>query len=288
MGESRTLRRSFCFVDAGNVGVEAKTVVVDGLTLGYRRVGRGQPLVLLHGWFLDSRMWRPQLEDLSEDFDVLAWDAPGCGGSSDIPAGYRLADYADAVAMLIEALGLDRPHLLGLSFGGGLAIEVCHRHPDLLRSLVLASAYAGWAGSLPAEEVAYRKARALAEIELPPAEWAKVPATYLPGFFAGEVDQSVRDDLLEVMADTRRATIRSMAEEFAKADLRPALPVISVPTLLLYGDRDERAPKRVAEDLHRRIPGSQLVFLPALGHATNIEDPEKFNEAVRRFLLSVD
>ena len=137
-------------------------------------------------------MWRPQLEDLSEDFDVVAWDAPGCGGSSDVPAGYRLADYADAVAMLIEALGLDRPHLLGLSFGGGLAIEVCHRHPDLVRSLVLASAYAGWAGSLPAEEVAYRKARALAEIELPPAEWAKVPATYLPGFFAGEVDPSVR------------------------------------------------------------------------------------------------
>jgi pimeloyl-ACP methyl ester carboxylesterase len=233
-------------------------------------------------------MWRPQLEDLSEDFDVVAWDAPGCGGWSDIPAGYQLADYADAVAGLIGALGLDRPHLLGLSFGGGLAIEVCHRHQDLLRSLVLASAYAGWAGSLPAEEVAHRKARALAEVDLAPAEWAKVPATYLPGFFAGEVDQSVKDELLMVMGDTRPATIRSMAEAFAEADLRPALPAISVPTLLLYGELDQRAPSRVAEELHRQIPGSELVILPGLGHVANLEAPEQFNAAVRRFLLSVD
>ena len=94
---------------------------------------------------------------------------PDAGDLPTCPTGYRLADYADAVAGLIEALGLDRSHLLGLSFGGGLAIEVCHRHPDLLRSLVLASAYAGWAGSvarrggrLPQER------RALAEIELSP------------------------------------------------------------------------------------------------------------------------
>jgi pimeloyl-ACP methyl ester carboxylesterase len=270
------------------MGGDLRTVAVDGLTIGYRRLGAGPPLVLLHGWFLDSRMWRPQLEVLSEDFDLVAWDAPGCGGSSDVPEGYRLEDYADAVAGLVSALDLDRSHLLGLSFGGGLAIEVCHRHSDLLRSLVLASAYAGWAGSLAPEEVSYRKNRALEEAELPPDEWVKVPATYLPGFFAGEVDQSVTDELLSVMGDTRPATIRSMAAAFAEADLRPALPDISVPTLLLYGDRDQRASSRVAEELHRQIPGSEKVILPGLGHVTNLEAPDQFNAAVRRFLLSVD
>jgi pimeloyl-ACP methyl ester carboxylesterase len=263
------------------------SVEIDGLTLAYRRAGRGRPLVLLHGWFCDSRVWRPQLEGLSSDFDVVAWDAPGCGESSDVPAGYRLPDYADAVAELVSALGLERPHLLGLSFGGGLAIEVCRRHPNLWRSLILASAYAGWAGSLPAEEVTYRRERALAETELTLEEWAKVPATYLPGFFASEVDLSIRDELLAVMGDTRQATIRSMAMAFAEADLRPALSAIPVPTLLLYGERDQRAPTGVAEDLHRRIPGSKLEYLPELGHVTNLEAPDRFNAAVRRFLLSV-
>ena len=151
---------------------------------------------------------------------------------------------------------------------------------------MLASAYAGWAGSLPAEEVAHRKARALAETELAPAEWAKVPATYLPGFFAGEVDQSVKDELLMVMGDTRPATIRSMAEAFAEADLRPALPAISVPTLLLWGERDERAPVRVVEELHRQIPGSKLEMLPGLGHVTNLEAAGRSSRGRRFFCRS--
>ena len=95
----------------------------------------------------DSRDWRRQLEGLSDEFTVVAWDAPGCGESSDPdpPETFGADVYADCLAEFIEALELERPHVLGLSWGGGLALELYRRRPDLPRSLVLASAYAGWA-----------------------------------------------------------------------------------------------------------------------------------------------
>lgn len=78
-----------------------------------------------------------------------------------------------------------------------------------------------------------------------------------------------------------------MLRSFAVADLRDVLVTIAVPTLLLYGDLDVRAPLPVAEDLHARIPGSRLVVLPGVGHDANMEAPETFNDAVRTFLRSL-
>ena len=122
---------------------------VDDLTMYYEEHGvpDGPPLVLLHGVLGDSRDWRRQLEGLSDEFTVVAWDAPGCGESSDPdpPETFGADVYADCLAEFIEALEVERPHVLGLSWGGGLALELYRRRPDLPRSLVLASAYAGWA-----------------------------------------------------------------------------------------------------------------------------------------------
>lgn len=264
--------------------IEVGRVDVDGRTLAYRHAGDGPPLLLLHGAWSDGREWRLQLESLADDFTVIAWDAPGCGGSFDPPASFRLPDYADAVAALVDTLGLACPHMLGLSFGGGLALEVYRRHPELPRSLVLVSAYAGWAGSLPADVVAERVRRVLDEADRPPEEWI---ASYLPGFFAGPVDPALVDEMLRIMGDARAAGIKPMVHAFAEADLRGMLADISVPTLLLYGELDERAPRAVADALHAGIPGSELVFIPGVGHACNLEAPEAFDAVVRRFLRSV-
>ncbi len=95
---------------------------VDGLRIAYQRWGDGAPLLLLHGYVGDSRAtWHPQIEELSDEFTVVAWDASGAGKSSDPPASFRLPDYADCLAEFVDALGLGRPHIAGLSFGGGLA-----------------------------------------------------------------------------------------------------------------------------------------------------------------------
>ena len=86
-----------------------------GLEIAFERVGEGPPLVLVHGAAVDSRMWLPQLTALSDEFAVVAWDEPGAGRSSDVPAEFALADYANCPAALIEGLGLGPAHVAGLS-----------------------------------------------------------------------------------------------------------------------------------------------------------------------------
>jgi pimeloyl-ACP methyl ester carboxylesterase len=264
--------------------VDAEIVSVGGRRVAFRRAGSGPPLLLLHGGWSDGRDWHLQLAGLSEEFDVIAWDAPGCGRSDDPPPDAGLAYYADAVAGLVDGLELDRVHLCGLSWGGGLALAVYEHHRRVVGSLVLASAYAGWKGSLPPDEVEARISRVRAEIDRPPAEWID---DYLPGFFTGSVPAETLALVRSVMLDVRPAGTLTMLNAFADADLRHVLPTVDVPTLVLAGATDVRAPLPVAEALHAAIPGSRLVVLPGVGHVTNLEAPEAFDGAVRRFLRDV-
>jgi len=252
--------------------------------VAYRRAGAGAPLVLLHGGLSDGRSWTPQLESLANEYDVVAWDAPGCGGSDDPRADLRLADYADAVAALVRALGVGPVHLAGHSFGAGLAIDVYGRHRQLVRSLVLSGAYAGWRRSLPPAEVEARVNRALSELDRPPAEWVD---SYLAGFFGRSVLPETVDAVRTMMLDVRPAGNLPMLTAFANADLRAVLPTIAVPTLLIYGAEDVRAPRQVAEALHAQIPGARLTLVPAAGHDVNLEAPGEYDAAVRAFLRTV-
>ena len=255
--------------------------MVDGRRIAYTRVGLGPALVLLHGGLGDSRSWRPQLEACAAEHTVLAWDAPGCGRSSDPPATWRMPEYADCVAGWLGAIGVDRAHVLGLSWGSSLALELYRRHPGLPSSLVLASAYAGWAGSLPPGEVAERVALGLAWADLPGEE---IAAAFLPTLLTPDAAPDAVEDVLAVLRDVRGAGTLPALLSMAEADLRDVLPTIRVPTLLLYGSEDVRSPLRVAHELHRAIPGSDLVVLPGVGHESNFEAPDAFTREVLQFL----
>jgi pimeloyl-ACP methyl ester carboxylesterase len=258
-----------------------ETIEVDGLRVAYERAGSGPPLVLLHGYVGDGpTTWRRQLDGLSDDFTVVAWDAPGAGRSSDPPASFGMAGYADCLAGFIDGLGLGTPHVAGLSFGGALALELYRRHPAVPRALILASAYAGWAGSLPADVAEQRLRQALVLADLSPEEFV---GTLLPTMFSDATPPEAVEAFGASMLAFRPAGFRAMAHASAE-DLRDVLARIDVPTLLVYGDHDVRAPLSVAEDLHAAIPGSTLVVLPGSGHACNVEAPEAFNRAVRSFL----
>ena len=103
-------------------------VDVDGLPISYERAGSGPALVLAHGFVGDGRStWSAQLDDLSDEFTVVAWDAPGAGRSAPPPSSFRIADYAGCLAGFVRALQLDRPHVVGLSFGGIVALELFRR-----------------------------------------------------------------------------------------------------------------------------------------------------------------
>ena len=259
-----------------------REVEVSGLRIGYEREGTGPPLVLLHGGFgFDSRSWRRQVDALSDEYTVVAWDAPGCGRSSDPPPTFRLPDYADCLAGFIEALGLSRPHVLGLSFGGGLALQLFGRHSAVPRTLILAGAYAGWAGSLPPDEVDQRVSRLAADMQRPPEEW--IPS-YLPGLLTEAAPLEMVEEVKSLMSDVRPAANQAMLQAMAEADLRDVLSRIDVPTLLLYGDQDVRSPVEVGRALHEGIPGSSLVIMPGVGHFSSVEGAKQFNRELQSFL----
>jgi len=129
---------------------------VGDLRIGFQRAGQGPPLLLLHGAVSDSRVWRLAVTAFARDHTVIAWDAPGCGRSSDPPDGFGMQDFGAVLAGFVDALELDPAHVLGHSWGSTLALQFCLDHPSSVRSLILVGGYAGWAGSLPAEEVRRR------------------------------------------------------------------------------------------------------------------------------------
>jgi pimeloyl-ACP methyl ester carboxylesterase len=260
---------------------------VSGLRIAYRQAGTGPPLVLLHGGMEDSRVWTRQLEGLADEYTVLAWDAPGCGRSADVPETWRLPDFADALAVWLRAMGVKHPHVLGLSWGSSVALEFYRRHADCPASLILASAYAGWAGSLPTEEVSARHASVLAAADLPREELLKG----WPGVFSTAASPELIAEIMAIAADNSGLVhpggYRAMAHSMAEADLRDILPGIHVPTLLLHGELDERSPLHIAEDLRAPIANAELVVIPDVGHLANVEAPAAFNGHVRTFIRSV-
>jgi pimeloyl-ACP methyl ester carboxylesterase len=252
-----------------------------GLEIAYERVGAGPPLVFVHGAASDARLWRPQLADLADEFTVVAWDEPGAGRSSDVPAEFGLADYAGCLAALIEALALAPAHVAGISWGGTVVQELYRHHPELVATLVLVDTYAGWKGSLPAEEVRARMAGTYRALTAPADEFD--PATALPGWFAGDPPAEFMPLLHEMTADVRPESMRTALLSMSEADQRDLLPRISVPTLLVWGELDARSPLSVARQFEQAIPDTELVVIPDAGHVSNLEQPERFNDTIREF-----
>jgi pimeloyl-ACP methyl ester carboxylesterase len=179
-------------------------VDIEGLRIAYERAGQGQPLLLLHGFFGDTRVWRPQLDELSDEYEVFAWDTPGCGHSAHPPETFRMGDYATTLAGFIDALGLQRPHLLGLSFGSTLALELYRQNPRLPRTLVLAAAYAGWTGSLPPDAVRKRLAQTIPDLDL---------ARYnSPGLLSESAPAAVLAENAAIMSDFHPAGMKTMVQ----------------------------------------------------------------------------
>ena len=256
-----------------------EVVHAHGLEIAYARVGEGAPLVLVHGAAEDGRVWQPQAAGLADELTVVAWDEPGAGRSSDLPAGFALPDYASCLAALIESVALGPAHVAGLSWGGTVVLELYRHRPELVATLILVDTYAGWKGSLPAEEVRTRVEDLHRMLAAPAQEFDPT----LPGLFAGDPPPEFVPLLEEIAHDVRPETLRAQLLLMAEADQRDLLPRISVPTLLIWGEQDARSPLDVARQFEDAIPAAKLVVLPDCGHVINLEQPERFNDVVREF-----
>jgi pimeloyl-ACP methyl ester carboxylesterase len=254
-------------------------VRIGGLEIAYERVGEGPPVAFVHGAGEDGRLWQPQLSALADEFTVVAWDEPGAGRSSDVPADFGLTEYANCLAALIEAVELGPAHVAGISSGGTVVLELYRRHPELAATLILADTYAGWKGSLSEEEVRARVEHVHRMLAAPAEEFDPT----LSDLFVGDPPAEFASLLADMAADVRPESFRVALAVMAEADQRDLLPRITVPTLLIWGEQDVRSPLSVACQFERAIPDAHLVVIPRAGHVSNLERPEQFSETVREF-----
>jgi pimeloyl-ACP methyl ester carboxylesterase len=250
-----------------------------GVTVAYRRVGRGPLVVLVHSAGDDGRIWQPQTEQLADELTLVSWDEPGAGRSDDLPAGFGLSDFADALAVIIRTVDLGPAHVAGLSWGGTIVLELYRRHPELVATLILIDTYAGWKGSLPPDEVDARVAATRRML----SEAAGDSGPAMQGMFAGDPPAQFVSLLADMAADARPVTLERELPLMAEADLSEVLPSIEVPTLLIWGEADARSPLTVARQFHDAIPGAELQVIEGAGHLSTLERPERVNDAVRAF-----
>jgi pimeloyl-ACP methyl ester carboxylesterase len=229
-----------------------EVVRANGLEIAYRRAGQGPPLFLLHGAGEDGRLWEPQLAALADELTVVAWDEPGAGRSSDVPANFRLVDYARCLSALIEALALGPAHIAGLSWGGTVALELYRHRPELVATLIFIGARRSVRSHASR---ALRRRAAGAVRRAPRGDGRRRPAPE-------PEDAAVPDG---------RGRPARRAAPHRRAD---------PPDL---GELDTRSPLGVARQFERAIPDTTLVVIPGAGHVSNLERPERFDAAVREF-----
>ena len=244
--------------------------------------GGGDPLVLLHAFPVNGRMWEPQLSALSASRRVVCPDYPGFGGSPHPPAQPDMDYYARSVLRLIDELGIERAVLGGLSMGGYVAFGCLRLFPERVSGLILADTRADpdteeqrENRKTMARRVAEEGVEVLVELQLERL-LSRDTLENRPG-----VVEKARGMILEARPDGAVAALGAMRE---RPDSTGLLPQIRVPALVVGGEEDTLSPPEVMEEMAARIPDSRHAVLSGAGHLSSLEAPEKFNAALEEFL----
>ncbi len=257
-------------------------LTVKDLTIHYEIEGYGKPLIILHGMGNNSQSWKKQLLGLSENFTVIAWDAPGYGKSSDPKQEIKeFSQFADILKGFIEKLNYQSVTLLGHSMGSAIALDFSYRFPEMVERLIISDATRG-AAALSAEENDRKLAVRLNNIDtLDPEDIAKQRVKEL---LSPNPDPEVKKEAERIMSQVRPMGYRSVAYSLFHLNQMDLLSSISVPTLVICGELDKVTPVSESQVFHQQIPNSKFVTIPGTGHLCYQEDPDSFNRIVADFL----
>jgi pimeloyl-ACP methyl ester carboxylesterase len=254
------------------------------VTFGLLDRGHGPAVVLLHGIGSAGRSFDRQIAALSPSHRVVAWDAPGYGGSDDLPMEHPTAgDYADALERLLGQLGIERCHLLGHSLGCLMAARFAATRPQRVLSLTLCS-IAGGHATLPADERQKLLDQRIGDVAaLRPLEMAKKRA---PRLLGPKAPVDALDRLIDTMGSVRPRGYGQAASMLSTGDIKADIARLS-PALhgqVIYGDADVITPPARIEDIARSWPQAAVHIIPGAGHALYLEQPDAFNALLSRFL----
>jgi 3-oxoadipate enol-lactonase len=246
-------------------------------------VGEGEDVLLWHSLLCDGGMWRPQIRLLSDRYRFINVDAPGHGRSEPVRRAYSLWDCADAMRDVLDAVGVQRAAIAGLSWGGMAAMRFAVRYPKRVRALALCDTNARrdppW--KLAAYGVLAGVARAIGPIE--PLVGALVPIYFSPVTLRTK-PEVVADFLERITRMDRQALVAAVdAVLFRRDDIVEQLPHIRVPTLVLVGEDDRATPIEEAERIARGIAGARLVRVRDAGHLTSLEQPSLVADELEAF-----
>jgi 3-oxoadipate enol-lactonase len=258
---------------------------IGGVELAWEEAGQGLPVLLLHAFPLNRGMWEPQRESLAGRYRVITPDFRGHGESEIPPEDSTMERLAEDVRGLLDALGLERVVLSGLSMGGYVAFAFYRRYPERVLALILADTRA----SADSEEGRRGRAElaAVAEKEGSPA----VAEHMLPKLLATSTHEQQPQVVAAVRAmihTTRPAGIaRALRGMAARPDSQDLLAKIQCPTLVVVGGEDTLTPPADSETLAKAVPGARLELIPGAGHLSNLEQPARFNDLLHDFLSSL-
>jgi len=263
-------RQSIAFTRAG-----------DGIRLAYAVSGEGPPLVRAANWMthlgydIESPVWCHWVRDLSAAHTFIRYDERGCGLSDWEAGAFTFDDWVADLESVIDALGLQRFPLLGVSQGGAVAVAYAARHPERVSKLVLSGAYARGRAVRAAGEQE-RRAAAL-DLDLARVGWGKDDPAFRQVFAAQFMPDGSRADWAAFDQLQRRTTSPENAvrflEQFATVDVRDAAREVVCPTLILHSREDHRVPMESAQELAALIPDARLVALDSKNHLLVGDEP---------------
>jgi pimeloyl-ACP methyl ester carboxylesterase/DNA-binding winged helix-turn-helix (wHTH) protein len=266
----------------------------DGVRLAYAVAGEGPPLVRAANWMthlgydIESPVWRHWVRDLAAQHTFIRYDERGCGLSDWEATEFTFDDWVSDLESVVEALGLERFPLLGVSQGGAVAVAYAARHPERVTKLVLCSAYAR-GRAVRAMNDEERRAAAL-DLDLARVGWGRDDPAFRQVFAAQFLPDGTRTDWEAFDHLQRRTTSPANAvrflEEFARIDVRDLAAQVSCPTLIMHSRDDHRVPMKYGEELAALIGESRLVALASNNHLLTESEPawQVFCTEVNAFL----
>lgn len=259
---------------------------VNGTRLYYEAAGAGHPLVLIHGYTLDSRMWDDQFDTLSQKYRVIRYDLRGFGKSACPSPGQKYCHTEDLKALL-GYLKVSQSYVMGLSMGGGIAVEFTLEHPEMAQALIpVDSILGGFSYSDEFSAIFNELLTKFSEEGLGPAKKVWMGCQLFKPIFELPEAASQLSTMVSDYSGWHWSTNSDAMQSITPAAIE-RLGEIDVPVLVVVGGRDMSDLLNIARVMERDIPDARLAVLEGVGHMSNMEDPGSFNREVLSFLESL-